>query len=44
MITILSIVIPVFNERSTILTILDRVRMAPTPGLKKEGLFVEVSG
>ena len=41
MITTLSIVIPVFNERNTILTILDRVRMAPAPALKKEIIIVD---
>ena len=37
----LSIVIPVFNELPTIAQILDRVRMAPTPGLKKEIVVVD---
>jgi glycosyltransferase involved in cell wall biosynthesis len=41
MTTTLSIVIPVFNQRNTILTILDRVRMAPTPALKKEIIIVD---
>src|SRR5687768_15767580 len=37
----LSIVIPVFNERSTLPAVLDRVRMAPAPGLKKEIVVVD---
>jgi glycosyltransferase involved in cell wall biosynthesis len=37
----LSIVIPVFNEVSTIGELLDRVRMAPTLGLKKEIVVVD---
>lgn len=37
----LSVVIPVFNEIATITEILDRVRMAPTPGLKKEIVVVD---
>ena len=37
----LSIVIPVFNELSTIAEILDRVRMAPAMGLTKEIVVVD---
>ena len=37
----LSIVIPVYNERQTIADVLDRVRMAPTPGLKKALVVVD---
>jgi glycosyltransferase involved in cell wall biosynthesis len=37
----LSIVIPVFNERSTIAEVLDRVRMAPVMGLTKEIVVVD---
>lgn len=37
----LSIVIPVFNERLTIGTVLDRVRMAPALGLKKDVVVVD---
>jgi glycosyltransferase involved in cell wall biosynthesis len=37
----LSIVIPVFNERTTLPAVLDRVRMAPAPGLKKEIVVVD---
>jgi len=36
-----SIVIPVYNERPTIAEVLDRVRMAPTPGLKKDIVLVD---
>jgi glycosyltransferase involved in cell wall biosynthesis len=36
-----SIVIPVYNEIATIALLLDRVRMAPTPGLKKEIVIVD---
>ena len=37
----LSVVIPVFNEVKTIGEVLDRVRMAPTAGLKKEIIVVD---
>src|SRR5256712_5203602 len=37
----LSIVIPVSNERQTIANVLDRVRMAATPGLKKDLVVVD---
>lgn len=37
----LSIVIPVFNETSTIADVLDRVRMAPVMGLTKEIVVVD---
>jgi glycosyltransferase involved in cell wall biosynthesis len=37
----LSVVIPVYNERQTISAVLDRVRMAPTPGLKKNLVVVD---
>ena len=37
----LSIVIPVFNEMSTIAQILDRVRMAPSLGLTKEIVVID---
>lgn len=36
-----SIVIPVYNEIQTIAHVLDRVRMAPTPGLKKDIIVVD---
>jgi glycosyltransferase involved in cell wall biosynthesis len=36
-----SIVIPVYNEVETITQVLDRVRMAPTSGLKKEIVIVD---
>jgi glycosyltransferase involved in cell wall biosynthesis len=36
-----SVVIPVYNEITTIAQIIDRVRMAPTPGLKKEIVIVD---
>ena len=36
-----SVVIPVYNEAGTIPELLDRVRMAPTPGLKKEIIVVD---
>jgi len=36
-----SVVIPVYNEIRTIAQVLDRVRMAPTPGLKKEIVIVD---
>jgi glycosyltransferase involved in cell wall biosynthesis len=38
---LLSIVIPAFNEITTIAEVLDRVRMAPTIGLKKEIVVVD---
>ena len=38
---VLSVVIPVFNERQTIGTVIDRVRMAPSLGLKKELVVVD---
>jgi glycosyltransferase involved in cell wall biosynthesis len=38
---VLSIVIPVYNEMATIGDVLDRVRMAPTTGLKKEIIIVD---
>ena len=37
----LSVVIPVYNERQTIAHVLDRVRMAATPGLKKDLVVVD---
>ncbi len=37
----LSVVIPVFNERATIAELLERVALAPTPGLKKEIVVVD---
>ena len=37
----LTIVIPVYNERQTIANVLDRVRMAATPGLKKDLVVVD---
>ena len=37
----LSVVIPVYNERDTIANVLDRVRMAATPGLKKDLVVVD---
>jgi glycosyltransferase involved in cell wall biosynthesis len=37
----LSVVIPVYNERQTIAEVLDRVRMAPTPGLQKDLVVVD---
>jgi glycosyltransferase involved in cell wall biosynthesis len=37
----LSVVIPVYNEIDTIATVLDRVRMAPTLGLKKDVVVVD---
>jgi glycosyltransferase involved in cell wall biosynthesis len=36
-----TVVIPVYNEIETIAHVLDRVRMAPTPGLKKELVVVD---
>ena len=39
--TTLSVVIPVFNEAGTIAEVLDRVRMAHTPGVKKEIIVVD---
>jgi glycosyltransferase involved in cell wall biosynthesis len=39
--TSVSIVIPVYNEIRTIAQILDRVRMAPTPTLKKQIVVVD---
>ncbi len=36
-----SVVIPVYNEAPTIAQVLDRVRMAPTPGLKKQIVVVD---
>jgi len=36
-----SVVIPVYNEIATIAQVLDRVRMAPTPRLKKEIVIVD---
>ena len=38
---VLSVVIPAFNERHTIGTVIDRVRMAPSLGLKKELVVVD---
>ena len=37
----LSVVIPVYNEIDTIATVLDRVRMAPTLGLKEDVVVVD---
>ncbi len=37
----LTVVIPVYNERQTIANVLDRVRMAETPGLKKDLVVVD---
>src|SRR5262249_35447495 len=36
-----SVVIPVYNEVGTLATVLDRVRTAPTPGLKKDVVVVD---
>jgi len=36
-----SIVVPVYNEMRTLSAMLDRVRMAPTAGLKKEVIVVD---
>jgi glycosyltransferase involved in cell wall biosynthesis len=38
---VLSVVIPVFNELRTIATVVDRVKMAPSAGLKKEIVLVD---
>jgi glycosyltransferase involved in cell wall biosynthesis len=38
---VLSVVIPVFNERRTIAAVVDRVKMAPSAGLKKEIVLVD---
>jgi glycosyltransferase involved in cell wall biosynthesis len=37
----LSVIIPVYNERRTIASVVDRVKMAPTLGLKKEIVIVD---
>jgi glycosyltransferase involved in cell wall biosynthesis len=37
----LTVVIPVYNERQTIASALDRVQMAATPGLKKDLVIVD---
>lgn len=38
---VLSVIIPVFNERRTIGSVVDRVKMAPALGLKKELVIVD---